>query len=112
MSQDNFEISVLSVKSFVFALPGMGELLIDVSVNYFTDKDGNIVSEAWLHPENQKAMMFLADVCSFADSGQTDDEIEDRLLDYYSASETFQESVSALLSGNSDYFAKAENEER
>ncbi len=40
LEEEKLEISVLSVKSFVFALPGMGDLLIDVSVNYFTDKDG------------------------------------------------------------------------
>lgn len=87
-------------------------MLVDVSVNYFTDTEGNVVSEAWLHPENQKAMMFLADVCSFANNGQTDDQIEDRLLDYYSSSETFQESASALLNGNYDYFTKTNDEER
>ena len=112
MADEKLEIEVLSMNSIVFQLPETGDIVVDVLVNYFNDTENNVVSEAWLHPESQKAMMFLADVCSFANNGQTDDQIEDRLLDYYSASETFQESASALLSGDYDYFTKADNEER
>lgn len=104
MADEKLEIEVLSMKSFVFRLPETGNIVVDVSVNYFKDTENNVVSEAWLHPEFQKAMMFLADVCSFANNGQSDEQIEDRLLDYYSSSEDFKNSVVALLNEDYEYF--------
>lgn len=104
MADEKLEIEVLAVNSFVFRLPETGNIVVDVSVNYFKDTENNIVSEAWLHPEFQKAMMFLADVCSFANNGQTDEQIEDRLLDYYSSSEDFKNSAVALLNKDYAYF--------
>ena len=61
MADEKLEIEVLSMNSFVFRLPETGNIVVDVSVNYFKDTENNVVSEAWLHPEFQKAMMFLCE---------------------------------------------------
>ncbi len=99
------EIIIVPVNSFVFALPEMPEdKYIEVTVNYTRDSENNVTSEAWLHEKGNKAVMFLADICSFADNGQTEDEIENRLLEYYNGSEVFSDSVIALLSKDYNYF--------
>ncbi len=98
-------IIVISMSSFVFALPVLEDKdTIEVTVNYTRDSENRINSEAWLHPVKRKAMMFIADVCSFADNGQTEDEIENWLIDYYGSSDIFANSVNALLSEQYDYF--------
>lgn len=61
MADEKLEIEVLSMNNFVFRLPETGNIVVDVSVNYFKDTENNVVSEAWLHPEFQKAMMFLCE---------------------------------------------------
>lgn len=103
--EENLTINLIPINSFVFALPDLEEQVIEVNVNYTRDNEGHINSEAWLHSSEHKAMMFLADICSFADIGQTEDEIEDRLLSYYNNSEIFVESVRALINEQLDYFS-------
>ena len=98
------EINIYPISSFIFALPDIDNPTIEVSVNYMRDNENHVNSEAWLHCSNHKATMFLADIYSFADNGQTEDEIEDRLLSYYNNSETFHESVKAVLNEQYDYF--------
>ncbi len=104
METENYTISIIPVNSFVFALPDIPNFTVEVNVNYTRDGENHINSEAWLHSEKNKTTMFLADVCSFADNGESEEEIEDRLLTFYNNSEVFIESVKALLSENYDYF--------
>lgn len=104
METENLTINLIPVNTFVFALPDIPEQVVEVSVNYVRDSENHINSEAWLHSSKHKAMMFLADICSFADNGQSEDDIEDRLLSYYNNSETFIDSVSALLAEQLEYF--------
>lgn len=100
------EIRIYPISAFIFELEGAANgVSVEVSVNYYITKDrDNIASEAWLHTSQNKAVMFLADVCSFAYINQSEDEIENYLLDYYNNSETFGSSVKALLNKQYDYF--------
>lgn len=109
--EENLTINLIPVNTFVFALPDITGQIIEVNVNYMRDNDNHINSEAWLHSSKHKAMMFLADICSFADNGQSEDEIEDRLLSYYNNSEAFVDGVSALLAEQLDYFNVEEDSE-
>ncbi|MGN0678649.1 MAG: hypothetical protein ACI4JS_03200 [Oscillospiraceae bacterium] len=98
------EINVHRVLSLIIELPELPDgIRLDVYILF--SNDGNTVtSEAWLRPSNHKATMFLADINSFADDGQTESEIEDRLLSYYNNSETFLKSVRAVLDEHYGYF--------
>lgn len=99
-------IKIYPISAFIFELEGAANgVSVEVSVNYYiTNNRNEIASEAWLHTSQNKAVMFLADVCSFAYMNQSEDEIENYLLDYYNNSETFGNSIKALLNKQYEYF--------
>lgn len=99
-------IKIYPISAFFFELEeAANDVSVEVLVNYYiTNNKDNIASEAWLHTSQNKTVMFLADVCSFAYINQSEDEIENYLLDYYNNSETFENSINALLNKQYDYF--------
>ncbi|MCM1059777.1 MAG: hypothetical protein NC452_05740 [Eubacterium sp.] len=97
------EIIVIDKKTFSFILPNANEIETDIS--YWFDDNGVLHGEAWLHPKEYIAMKFLGDVFEVsADDAMTDEEITQYLINVFGSSETFQESVKAVLSDQIEYF--------
>ncbi len=110
---EEVSVKVYHISSFIFEVFDENHsMIIEGTVNYSATKGKeNIISEAWLHSSKNEAMMYLADTCTFAYRNQTEDEIENYLLDYYHNSEIFAESVAALLAEQYDYFTISKDEE-
>lgn len=97
------EITVIEKKAFTFILPEANE--IEVDITYWFDDDGVLHSEAWLHSKDYIGMKFLGDIFEVsASDSMADEEITQYLINVFGSSETFQESVTALLNGQLEYF--------
>lgn len=96
------QLTIYSVNSFVFALPEQPEL--EVTVEYTKTHDETVSAEAWIFTPKRRTMKFLADVAEFEDNGYSEDELENKLVTTFNKSEVFADSVTALISGDYDYF--------
>lgn len=97
------EITVIEKKAFTFLLPEANGIEVDIS--YWFDGDGVLHSEAWLHSEDYIGMKFLGDIFEVsASDSMADEEITQYLINVFGSSETFQESVTALLNDQLEYF--------
>lgn len=96
------QLTIYSVNSFVFALPEQPE--IEVTVEYTKTHDEMVSAEAWIFTPKCRTMKFLADVAEFEDNGFSEEELESKLVTTFNKSEVFADSVTALMSGDYDYF--------
>lgn len=102
---DEYNVTIVNVSGFAFLLPELPEeTAVEVTVQYHSDIDDVIHSEAWIRSSKRKTVCFLADITEIKERGLTQDEIENRLLGYYNNSEVFAASVTALLNADFKYF--------
>lgn len=100
--QQMVQLTIYHINAFVFALPEKPE--IEVTVEYTQTHNETISAEAWLYSPERRTMRFLADVAEFENNDFTESEIENRLVEAFNKSEVFADSITALVSGNYDYF--------
>lgn len=103
---ETFDLELIPISTYLFQLPNTpdGED-IEVTISFFRDTKHNVVAEAWLHPNKCKLKQLWADIYKFEDYDElSDEEILNKVIPIFNESETFNDSVQAVLDNNWEYF--------
>lgn len=101
---ETYDLELIPISTYLFELPGMPED-IEVTISFFRDTKHNVIAEAWLHPKKCKLKQFWADIYKFEDyDNLSDEEIINKVMPVFNNSETFNDSIQAVLENNWDYF--------
>lgn len=105
MAQD-YDIELRPITTYAFAIPALpNDEYVECIISYFYSSRHTIITEAWLHPQKNKLKQYFADLYEFEDyDNLSKEEIINKALIYFNNSETFNDSLSAIIHDDWDYF--------